>query len=222
MVPYPAPAAPPGEPFQAIPDYLTDAVRGSKLIDIQDPVARAHEDEWLVVRCQLGERQAFDELIERWGAPIWRYARRLTNSDDAADDVSQNVWLRVLRGIHRLRDGSRLRAWLFGIARRTLMDRLREQYAVPNVTDVDVIELPAAVDASDDVEADLATVERELARLPVVEREVLTLFYLRELSLGEVADVLGVPAGTVKSRLFRARKLLRREIERTPESGGDS
>jgi RNA polymerase sigma-70 factor (ECF subfamily) len=192
------------------------------LIDIQDPVARAREDEWLVVRCQLGERQAFDELIERWGAPIWRYARRLTNTDDAADDVSQNVWLRVLRGIHRLRDGSRLRAWLFGIARRTLMDRLREQYAAPNVTDVDAIELPAAVDAPDDVEADLATVERELARLPVVEREVLTLFYLRELSLGEVADVLGVPAGTVKSRLFRARKLLRREIERAPESGGDS
>jgi RNA polymerase sigma-70 factor (ECF subfamily) len=90
------------------------------------------------------------------------------------------------------------------------------------VTDVDAIELPAAVDAPDDVEADLATVERELARLPVVEREVLTLFYLRELSLGEVADVLGVPAGTVKSRLFRARKLLRREIERAPESGGDS
>lgn len=184
------------------------------MTDIQDPGARAREDEWLVVRCQLGERQAFDDLIDRWGTPVWKYARRLTNSDDAADEVSQNVWLRVLRGIHRLRDGSRLRAWLFGIARRTLMDRLREQYTAPEVTGLDVIDFPAAGDASDDVEADLATVERELARLPVVEREVLTLFYLRELSLGEVAEVLGVPAGTVKSRLFRARKLLRHEIER--------
>ena len=82
--------------------------------------------------------------------------------------------------------------------------------------------MPAADDAPDGVEADLATVERELARLPLVEREVLTLFYLRELSLGDVAEVLGVPVGTVKSRLFRARKLLRREIERTPGSGGDS
>jgi RNA polymerase sigma factor (sigma-70 family) len=192
------------------------------LITMQDPVARAREDEWLVVRCQLGERQAFDELIERWGAPIWKYARRLTNTDDAADDVSQNVWLRVLRGIHRLRDGSRLRAWLFGIARRTLMDRLRELYAAPKVTDIDEIELSAADDPPDGVEADLATVERELARLPLVEREVLTLFYLRELSLDEVADVLGVPVGTVKSRLFRARRLLRHEIERTtPCLGGD-
>jgi RNA polymerase sigma-70 factor (ECF subfamily) len=101
------------------------------------------------------------------------------------------------------------------------MDRLREQYAAPKVTDIDEIELPAADDAPDGVEADLATVERELARLPLVEREVLTLFYLQELSLGDVAEVLGVPVGTVKSRLFRARKLLRNEIERTPGSVGD-
>ena len=54
----------------------------------------------------------------------------------------------------------------------------------------------------------------ELARLPIVEREVLSLFYLQELSLTEVADVLGVPVGTVKSRLFRARQMLRRELVR--------
>lgn len=144
------------------------------MTDIQDPNTRAREDEWLVVRCQLGERPAFDELIERWGEPVWKYVRRLANSDDAADDIAQNVWIRVLRGIHKLRDGSKLRAWLFGIARRTLMDRLREQYATPAVSDVDVIDLPA-VDAVVDIEMDLAAVERELARLPVIEREVLTL-----------------------------------------------
>jgi RNA polymerase sigma factor (sigma-70 family) len=54
---------------------------------------------------------------------------------------------------------------------------------------------------------------RELTRLPVIEREVLTLYYLKELTLGQVADVLAVPVGTVKSRLFRARQLLRRELE---------
>ena len=56
--------------------------------------------------------------------------------------------------------------------------------------------------------------EDELARLPIVERDVLTLFYLQELSLADVADVLGIPVGTVKSRLFRARQLLRRAIEK--------
>jgi RNA polymerase sigma factor (sigma-70 family) len=188
--------------------------------DIQDPHLHAHprhgEDEWLVVRCQLGERPAFDELTERWGGPVWKYVRRLTNSDDQADEIVQNVWLRVLRGINGLRDGAKLRAWLFGIARRTLMDRLRAQYAAPVPTDIDVAELaaPERDQGRDDIDQDLAALEVELARLPMVEREVLTLFYLQELSSGEVADVLGVAVGTVKSRLFRARRLLRREIER--------
>jgi RNA polymerase sigma-70 factor (ECF subfamily) len=184
--------------------------------NIHDPDARAaranDEDEWLVVRCQLGERPAFDELIARWGGPVWKYVRRLTNSDEVANEIVQDVWLRVLRGINRLRDGSKLRAWLFGIARRTLMDRLREHYSTPAMSDIDVGDLPVD-EGADDIEEDLAAVQEALARLPVVERETLTLFYLRELALGEVADVLGVPIGTVKSRLFRARKLLRREVE---------
>ena len=186
------------------------------MTDTPDSDARAREDEWLVVRCQLGERPAFDELISRWGEPVWKYVRRLTNSDEVANEIVQDVWLRVLRGLHRLRDGSKLRAWLFAIARRTLMDRLREHYAAPVMSQVDVGDLEVPDDsngAADDIEEDLAAVQEALARLPVVERETLTLFYLRELSLGEVADVLDVPIGTVKSRLFRARKLLRREVE---------
>ena len=202
------------EPFHANADYRCEAVENSTLTNIPDPDRRALEDEWLVVRCQLGERAAFDELIERWSGPVWKYVRRLTNTDDAADEIVQNVWLRVLRGIKGLRDGSKLRAWLFGIARRTLMDRLREQYAAPVLVDIDVTSLPAE-DEGDVVESDLGILQDELARLPVVERDVLTLFYLQELSLGEVANVMGVPVGTVKSRLFRARKLLRREIELT-------
>lgn len=169
------------------------------------------EDELLVVRCQLGERQAFDELIERWHGPLAKYVRRMAGNDQTAQDIVQDTWLRVLRGIHRLRDGSKLCAWLFGIARRALMDRLRENYAEPDVSDVDVASLAdePEVPASD---VDLAAMERELAELPVTEREVLTLFYLQELSLAEVAEVLVVPVGTVKSRLFRARNMLRRQL----------
>lgn len=174
------------------------------------PDARA--DELLTIRCQLGERAAFDALIARFQLPLWRYARNLTGSDAAADDASQEVWLRVLRAIARLRDGARLRSWLFGIAHRVLMDRLREQYAQPPVTDIDIDE-QAAEAADDSIESDLAAMLGELERMPLTEREVLTLFYLRELSLDEVAQVLAIPVGTVKSRLFRARKLLRHQLD---------
>jgi RNA polymerase sigma-70 factor (ECF subfamily) len=175
--------------------------------DLHDALA----DELLAIRCQLGEPAAFDALVDRWHEPLARYLRRLTGSDDAAADAVQDCWLRVLRALPRLRDPARLRPWLFGIARRTAMDRLRERYAEPPETEVDPELLAAEVpnDARDD---ELAAMHAELERLPLIEREVLELFYLRELSLAQLADVLDVPVGTVKSRLFRARQLLRRQL----------
>lgn len=77
------------------------------------------------MRCQLGERAAFDALIERWNVPLAAYLTRLAGNDDAARDVVQDTWLRVLRGIDRLRDTSKIGAWMFGVARRALMDSLR-------------------------------------------------------------------------------------------------
>jgi RNA polymerase sigma-70 factor (ECF subfamily) len=169
-------------------------------------------DELLAIRCQLGERAAFDDLIARWHAPLWAFVRRLTGDDDAARDILQDVWLRVIRGIPRLRDGARLRAWLFGIARRTLMDHLRVQYAstraVDHEVDVDDIAIEPLVDGIDDVDA----LDRAVEALPLLEREAVTLFYLRELSLNDIAETLSVPVGTVKSRLFRGRQRLRQRM----------
>src|SRR5262245_21389886 len=145
---------------------------------------RALEDEWIAVRCQLGEREAFDELIQRWHGPIWQYVRSLTD-DDAAQDIAQDIWLRVQRGIGGLRDPARLRPWLFGIAHRTWIDTLRKKYAivVADIEEAGQQELPDP----EGREEELATLEHELSRLPPIEREALTLFYLRELSLQEIA-----------------------------------
>jgi RNA polymerase sigma-70 factor (ECF subfamily) len=172
---------------------------------------RPAEDELLAIRCQLGEPAAFDDLIARWHTPLWSFVRRLVGEDDAARDIFQDVWVRVIRGIPRLRDGSKLRAWLFGIARRTLMDRLRQEYAKSPTVDVDVDEIAADPLAVDDAE-DLQQLEGALAELPIIEREAVTLFYLQELPLNEIAEALNVPVGTVKSRLFRARRLLRQAM----------
>ncbi|QDX24664.1 sigma-70 family RNA polymerase sigma factor [Sphingomonas suaedae] len=166
-------------------------------------------DELLVVRCQLGERDAFDALVRRWAGPISGYAGRVTGDADGAAELTQDVWLRVVRGIGRIEDTSRFRSWLFGIAHRAFADQLRRKYRaampLPAEDDVDAGESEAAFD----VEA----VERGLARLAPVEREILTLFYLEELAIDEVATALSIPTGTVKSRLHRARKQLRRALE---------
>jgi len=181
---------------------------------------RALEDEWIAVRCQLGERDAFDELIQRWQGPIWQYVRRLSEDDDVAQDIVQDIWLRVLRGIGRLRDPAKLRAWLFGIAHRTWIDTLRRKYAVraADIEEIDQHDLSDPV-VPEELEQELAAMEQELASLPTIEREALTLFYLRELSLQEIAQALEIPIGTVKSRLYRARRMLRRELS---DKGNDS
>jgi RNA polymerase sigma-70 factor (ECF subfamily) len=171
------------------------------------------EDELLAIRCQMGEPAAFDDLIDRWHGPLWTYVRRLVSQDDTAKEIVQDLWIRVIRGMPRLRDPAKLRPWLFGIARRTLMDRLREQYARPAETEVDINEVPAVGGWNDERRENLEDLEQALAALPMVEREVLTLFYLDELSLSDVSDALGVPVGTIKSRLFRARKMLRLDMD---------
>lgn len=177
----------------------------------EGPAQSANADALLAVRCQLGERTAFDELIQRWAQPLRRYVLRVSGDADATDDLVQEIWVGVVQGIGRLRDATKLRSWLFGIAHRTLMDRLRVRYAMPLDAEFDIGEIAMQDFASDRDEAQ-AAVERGLGLLPILERDVLTLFYLQELSVAEIAAALLVPVGTVKSRLFRARRSLRDQL----------
>lgn len=161
-------------------------------------------DELLVVRAQLGERAAIGELVRRWRLPVWTYARRMLDVE-RADDVAQEIWLAVVRGLPRLRDPARFRAWLFTIARRAVNDRLRAEYARAEALRQ---EEPVADDPAEAL-VERAEVMAGLAGLPVLEREILVLFYLEDLTVQECAQICGIPAGTVKSRLSRARRLLR-------------
>lgn len=180
------------------------------------------DDELLAIRCQLGEPEALNSLVARWHTPVWQYARRVTGSPDGADDVAQDVWMRVVRGLPRLKEPERIRAWIFGIARRVLMDRLRRQYAAPVPAAIDVDGLSNQdEDAAEEqraLETDLTRMHDALGDLPVIEREILALFYLQELSIADLAEVLSIPIGTVKSRLHRARRLLRARLAHTQES----
>ena len=193
----------PDEPFRDI----HDSVDVTTVHAIPDALA----DELLAIRCQLGERPAFDALIARWHEPLWRHLRRLAGTDDVARDLAQDTWMRVLRGIASLREPAKLRPWLFGIARRVAMDRLRFEYVRRVADDVDFDEL-AAAEPDADHEIEFTALEAGLSRLAESEREALTLFYLRELTIDEIAALLEVPVGTVKSRLFRGRQSMRREL----------
>jgi RNA polymerase sigma-70 factor (ECF subfamily) len=167
-------------------------------------------DGLLVVRCQLGEREAFRELVAMWHPPLWRYVRGMVGSPHLADDLAQEAWVAVVRGLPRLRQPERFAPWLFTIARRMVTDHLRQTYRAPETA----MDEATAVVADDELSGVLTTMQIEagLVALPVLEREVLILFHLEDLPLASCAEVLGVPTGTVKSRLHRARRMLRNHL----------
>jgi RNA polymerase sigma-70 factor (ECF subfamily) len=159
----------------------------------------------LVVRCQLGERDAFTELVRAWHAPLRGYLRGMTGSAHLADDLAQEVWIAAVRGLPRLRRPERFAPWLFTLARRAVVNHLRRGDAPAAAEETEV----AAEDTSLGEVLDRMEIRAGLSALPPGEREVLILFHLADLPLAACADVLGVPVGTVKSRLSRARRLLR-------------
>jgi RNA polymerase sigma factor (sigma-70 family) len=176
-------------------------------------------DELLVVRAQLGSRSALEDLVVRWQRPVWLYVRRMLDAE-RADDVAQEVWIAVVRALPRLREPDRFAPWLFTIVRRAALNRLRGQYSDRHDP---VGELENGLDRSDagpdpvDALVDRAEMVARLAVLPVLEREVLVLHYLEDLSVEDCAEVCGVPAGTIKSRLNRARRMLREHVEKEGE-----
>ncbi|WP_246083083.1 RNA polymerase sigma factor [Nonomuraea diastatica] len=145
-----------------------------------------------------------------WHTPLWRYVRGMVGSPHLADDLAQEAWVAVVRGLPRLRQPERFAPWLFTIARRTVTDHLRQTYRAPETA----MEEATTVVADDELSGVLTTMQIEagLAALPPLEREVLILFHLEDLPLATCSEVLGVPAGTVKSRLHRARHLLRNHL----------
>jgi len=163
-------------------------------------------DELLVMECQDGSRQAMERLVSRWQQRLWRYALRLTGHPEAAWDVTQESWLAIVRGLARLQDPARFSAWAYRIVTNKAADWIRRKGAttrLPPDFDLETRESDEQVPATT---ADLRSV---LPRLSNSSRTVLTLHYLEGFGLADIAGILHVPKGTVKSRLYAARHELK-------------
>ena len=169
--------------------------------------------ELLVLRCKRRDRQAWDELIHQWEGRLLYYVRRLVATEADAWDVLQQTWLRAFRGLRTLDDPQRLASWLFQIARCTAMSHWRGYYRAQARMEEDVDLAELTEEDEEDPCADAEQVHLALGRISLAHREVLTLYFLEDLPLQQIAEILGVPLGTVKSRLCYARRALRAVIE---------
>ena len=136
-----------------------------------------------------------------------RYARAMLGDRAAADDLVQDTLERAWSRLHQWRAGSDMRAWLFGIMHNMRIDQLRRPGLPTHSIDADDFDVPTRATQNDQLE--LRDIESSLGQLPDEQREVLLLVALEEMSYGEIATALGIPVGTVMSRLSRGRERLR-------------
>ncbi len=165
-------------------------------------------DEWVALRCQAGEPDAFRDLVALMERPLLYYATKLTGNAETALDVLQDVWLKAFRGIRQLQDPGALRPWLYRITHGLAVDRVRQQVARERAEEPDPTDFQESGEPSF-AEDDAAALHEALNALGLKHREVLVLYFLEDFAVAEIARVLGCSEGTVKSRLHYAKRALK-------------
>jgi len=181
-------------------------------------------DEQLIERCRRNDRAAFDVLIKRYERPIYHLAYRLAGNYDDAHDIAAETFLRIYRAIGTFQCAITLPAWINRIVANVFYDTRRHAHRHPAVS------LDALVEKTGDtlLAAESATAPSPEARaeenerkailssainaLPDYQRTMVTLFHSEGRTYEEIADIMNVPVGTVKSRLNRARLALRERL----------
>ena len=179
-------------------------------------------DAVLVLRCQEDDSEAFDEIIARYKDGIFNYIWRMISNRDDVEDLAQEVFVRAFTSIKSFRRESNLRTWLYKIATNLCIDKYRragleKKLFVPMENDQDEDKSPGPTELPDSTYDPREVYERRglqievqkaLSKLPEKHRAAILLFDLEDMSYEEIAEAVGCPVGTVKSRLFNARMQL--------------
>lgn len=159
----------------------------------------------LILQAQSGDKQAFELLCERHYPLTLKFANSLTSDVELAKDCVQECWIKLAKNIRQLRDPRGFKSWLYKTLRWKILDQVRSlRFNAQQQTDDEQVDSFDAIGQSD-ASRDIAKL---IAQLPEDEMQTVILFYLSDLDIVEISLVMEVPVGTVKSRLFRARKRL--------------
>ena len=171
-------------------------------------------DEALIGAIAAGDRRAMQTLYARHNVRIYRFVLRLTNDSSLAEDIVSEVFIDVWRGAQAFKAKSQVSTWMLAIARHKALSALRRRS--DEQLDEDAM---AIADPADDAETTVdqqdrsAVVRHCLSQLSTLHREVLDLVYYHEKSVDEVAEIVGAPVNTVKTRMFYARKRMQTMLE---------
>src|SRR5436190_15668661 len=175
----------------------------------------------LVQTAVAGREASFEELVRRYQRPIAAYVYRMVGSYDAALDLTQEVFIKVYNSLSRYRSEFKFSTWIYKIAHNAAIDHLRRHA----VREQSLVTGPESERREISIESRRLTPEQESERkerrseieavvqlLPTAYRELIVLRHSQDLSYDEIAEVTGLPLGTVKNRLFRAREAMRDQL----------
>jgi RNA polymerase sigma-70 factor (ECF subfamily) len=166
----------------------------------------------LLLRCQIGDRDAFAELIGCYQKPLRYFISRLLDDEAVTEDVIQDTWLSVIKKIHGLKDVEAFPTWLYRIARNKVYQHLRRNKRTFELDE----NLAVANDVEENVFSadDAAKIHQCMTKLKPVHKEVLLLRFLEQMSYEQIAMVIDCNIGTVRSRIYYAKIALRKEMEK--------
>jgi RNA polymerase sigma-70 factor (ECF subfamily) len=154
-----------------------------------------------------GDSERFEAIVLRYQRPLIRYAMRFTDDRSTAEDMAQDALVACYRSLHSWRAESQFSTWLFALALNVYRSRLRRmQPLLVPLDEAMLVDTGAEQRSSDEQQASL--VRRAVTWLPAKYRDALVTFYFRDADLAESAHILGIPQGTMKARLHRARRML--------------
>jgi RNA polymerase sigma factor (sigma-70 family) len=181
-------------------------------------IACMQNEEEIVSRILSGDMAAFKILVKQYEKLVTFMTGRLVQNNEDTQDLCQDVFIKVYKYLPGFRFQSKLSTWIAQIAYSTAVNHLKKVSGKANLTD-DIADFENYHKTTEDPESILvkkstsAFVHQQIEKLPVHYRTVLTLYHLNEFSYLEIEEITGLPEGTVKNYLFRARKLLKEKLE---------
>ena len=174
-----------------------------------------NEEQILIENVQRGEMAAFQELVEKYKQKVFYMALDMTGNHHDAEDLSQEVFMKVFTAIKDFRGEAKLSSWLYRIAMNTCIDKTRRKHLKLVDIDEKVYEQATPGKNPEQLVQDRATqdqIEQALQKLPPRQRSIFVMRHYNELMLREIAETLGISEGTVKAQLFRAIQRLQKEL----------
>jgi RNA polymerase sigma-70 factor (ECF subfamily) len=184
-----------------------------------------NEDIELVQTALKGEKKAFEMIIQKYQSPLANYIGRMVKQNELALDITQEVFIKAYSSLHSFRQEYKFKTWLFKIASNTVIDYWRKKkidaFSIDQPYDLDGDSVPfqipsknPSVDKIVELQEVRERIEEVLDKLPVNLKELFVWRHINDLSYEEMAEIKGIPVGTIKNRVFQAKEMLRKYMEK--------